>query len=150
MIVYHISRKYLGKSPILHPRTPISCPDSEPDTPRICVCPTIAGCYRACEVLSIASVMENKGYVAQFHIYQSEVDKVFKPKDVADAKYTGELWLHDSTTFHHFVKMPRIKWSTIQKPNWGESYKYRILSEMIGFNMHLLTLQICEKKNICF
>ena len=143
MTVYHISTKYLGKTVTFSPRKPLSMADGEPDTLRICVCPTLGGCYRACQVLEPYNLMGNNGFIEAHHVYRAEVDKTYPAKQVTDAKYTGERWLLQPIVFTHVCKIPRIKWKTINKVNWSASYRYRMLSEEVQF---LHYRELAEKK----
>lgn len=99
---YHISDELSPKDHILTPRRDGCNRDpEEPDTPRICVCPTMAGCI--CAVgpsLSIRKrirVFRTKNQVvsyAPFGKHESGGNKA-----VIDAHITKEKWLIRKTSF---------------------------------------------------
>lgn len=84
---YHISTYDLGKSKIFKPKVgDFAC--DEPDTPRICVAPTVAHC------LSSIYVDDRR------HIYRTKrKEKAVYPYNVIDSCVTKEKWLLKPTKF---------------------------------------------------
>lgn len=73
----------------LKPRITNRADCDEPTVPRICVCPTVAGCFIA--------ACYTEGYK---RVYRTR-RKVWavEPYNVYDAKITGEMWLLEPTEF---------------------------------------------------
>lgn len=92
MKLYHITCDEWPEETILQPRTPergVGC--GEPDTPRICVCPSLVGCILACG--------PDFAWFAKY-IYQAvEPFSVAQPCDVFDSEITQELWITTPTKF---------------------------------------------------
>lgn len=81
---YHISRKDFGPEVKFLPRTPITACQGEPDTPRICVSPSLAGCL-------VAGVI---GFICDKHIYIYATHAHAVPAyEVFDADVTEEHWI---------------------------------------------------------
>jgi hypothetical protein len=103
MTVYHISHKYLGKSPTLTPRVPETLLDGEEaTTPRVCVCPSVENCYVAMlgpEVYHGVSAM---------HVYQADGSATVPAKGVPDSRATKERWFLEPVRFTYVGKLPTI------------------------------------------
>jgi hypothetical protein len=81
----------------LSPRITNRCDQDEPPVPRICVCPTVAGCFMA--------ACYTEGYRRVYRT-RKKVHAV-EPYRVYDSKVTGELWLLEPTDFvliHDFTE----------------------------------------------
>jgi hypothetical protein len=110
MVLYHLSEKYLGKSPILTPRIPECASSDEIKVPRICVATSVVGCYYGLQYdwVLCAACKEFHGKRG-FHVYQVETDLHVKAhKSVADRNRSGERWLLVPHQFEHVCKMPKI------------------------------------------
>jgi hypothetical protein len=91
MRLFHISSEeggdgYLGDTVWFHPRIPLSaCCESK--IPRICVCPTLSGCFLAAE---LDTRMDEFWY-----IYEAEegIDSVPADASVRDRRMTRERWI---------------------------------------------------------
>jgi hypothetical protein len=92
---YHITPEDWGDKAVLHPRIDGDFRSTdEPYIPRICVCPTIAGCINA--------VWACYAYPKHSHVsvYKTTKPKsAIEPVDVVDSYITGEKWLLKPTTF---------------------------------------------------
>jgi hypothetical protein len=97
--LYFITDKYMGKKPTLTPRVPRNRAVGEDETTeRICVAPTLAGCY--------LGVFDGVQFaIPAMHVYVCEVDYSIPAGEVPDKKITGERWLCQPTQFKHLGKM---------------------------------------------
>jgi hypothetical protein len=87
---YHVTDNSNWANEIrLKPRITSRCDQNEPEVFRICVCPTVVGCFMA--------ACYTEGY---HRVYRTKrkVSSV-KPYDVYDAEVTGERWLLEPTDF---------------------------------------------------
>jgi hypothetical protein len=87
---YHVTNNPgWGQHVCLSPRVTSRCDQDEPCVQRICVCPTVVGCFMAANY--------TEGYC---RVYRTR-NKVWavKPYKVYDAKVTGEMWLIEPTEF---------------------------------------------------
>ncbi len=90
---YHITDENWGKKKKLVPRDndhPNVCNrcEEEPNTPRICVCPTVAKCLSAVEL---------SGNVRIYRTYRP--CRAHYPRRVSDSRITKERWLFRPTVF---------------------------------------------------
>jgi hypothetical protein len=124
--LYHLSVQWLGRKPTLEPRTPRSRANGESDAPRVCVAPTIEGCW-----LSICS--EDPYFpCGGVHVYEVVTDKsIPADKTVDDRKRTGERWILEPVELRHVCKIPPVKnYGRIE--GWhGKAYRRRIVAESI-------------------
>ncbi len=81
-ILFHCSEVNHGPEWIAKRRPPLTRSEKEPDTPRLCACPTIAPCFAATLL---------RGDVFVYRTAQPTGS--VKPRDVWDAGLTGERWL---------------------------------------------------------
>lgn len=95
---YHLTTSNLGKVKILTPlhsddKKVQHRADTEPETPRICVAPTIGGCLLA--IYTCLSAINPK-----INIYRTyNKVKAENPNNVKDSTITGEKWLIKPTKF---------------------------------------------------
>ncbi len=145
--VYHITfNNDLGAEVILEPRVPkCIAEDEDKVTPRICVAPTILGCFRA-HGIPLSKVLEPK-----YTCYYADIDvgDLYAPsiEEVPDVCITGELWVMKPHLFKiltHY-EMKYVKGYPEDKPffmiydiidvdyekdNSRESYSVRILASI--------------------
>lgn len=87
----HISRQDHGDKVKFLPRKPHSAHDSEPDTPRICVSPSLAGCL-------VAGVIPMYRDYTVIYVYQTK-SPVVSTEGVFDQKATEEHWILQPAIF---------------------------------------------------
>lgn len=95
MKVYFITQKAKGEFVTLEPKIPVSSPDEEGKTPRICVSMSILG--------ALCSIGQNLCLGCNTYIYAADIDinELYQPnKEVSDADMTGELWILKPETFY--------------------------------------------------
>lgn len=92
---YHCSQVAKVQKFSVAKRPPAHRTTLEPLTPRLCVCPSVALCFTA-RLFEVAPV----------HVYISEPRNGIRPRDVWDAKITGERWLIPPTTMHYAYTIP--------------------------------------------
>lgn len=109
MTVYHISPRFLGMAPLFRPRTPNSRADSEPDTPRICVCKRIEDCYIAFGGWE-PTILSGKPIPAR-HVYRVDAETI-PAKGVFDSRSTGERWIVDPVRLTYVGKLPPLRISS--------------------------------------
>lgn len=142
MKLYHLSDKYLGKRPTLVPRVPVNRDSTEPDTPRICVAPTLVGCYK-----SLIALMDLANRFPAMHVYCAESDKSVPAKKVYDARVTQERWLLEATQFQHLGKMPRI-WLQDLRNDQPKNVQSRIIGEYVSWAEFTADLRPLEEVKI--
>lgn len=99
MTVYHISHKYLGKSPTLTPRIPDTrMEDEDGITPRVCVASSVENCY-------VAITGGIPRYPAM-HVYMADGSATVPAKGVPDSRITRERWFLEPVRFTHVGKLP--------------------------------------------
>jgi hypothetical protein len=137
-VLYHISFKK-DLEGMWEPKTPAGGGSrtgmSEPDTPRICVSPTIEQCFQAIYP-NISKYFEEKDYPhMNFYVYVAQVvgtEEIIEPKDltkqrlVPDAHLTDEHWILDPTFMQLHSKI-RIKNTNDNK--WLKFHPYDDKSE---------------------
>lgn len=89
---WHVTEKEWGSSVLLYPRHSHDCerrPGEEPNTPRICVCPTVAQCLAAIPVGEYP-----------LNVYRTaRKQRALYPHRICDSYITQERWLDKPTTF---------------------------------------------------
>jgi hypothetical protein len=102
---YHVSSTLVKPLVILRPWTNedgFNRTDSEPNTPRICVAPTIEQCLVAIPYRS----------VGDYTIYRTKAPKrAARPRKVYDASVTQEGWLQETTAFIKIGTFPMEEFS---------------------------------------
>lgn len=91
---YHLTRHWKDKRLVVSPRTPTRVP-SEPQTPRICVCPTVAQC-----IVALGAYYD----CGKVRVYTCEADAV-PAHGVFDADITGEHWILAPVEFTYAGKL---------------------------------------------
>lgn len=122
MKLYHISEKWLGKTPVFEPRTPLSRAEGESDTPRICLAPTVGQAW-----LAICHARPEHWY-CPLHVYEVETDEsIPADKTVDDRRRTGERWLLKTTKLRHVCKLPAFKGRTGIDASHGFPYRCMVV-----------------------
>lgn len=86
---YHVSHDWTKKEILVQPRVVDRVEDDEPDTPRICVCPTVAQCIVAIGDYTLGE---------RFTVYECQGEAV-PAVGVFDSALTDEHWLLTPTLF---------------------------------------------------
>jgi len=130
---YHVTRENMGSKIVLSPRAIRCCDTREPDLDRICVSPTISGCFAA---ISIGS--------GEYNVYRTK-DRVLAhiPKRVADVSVTREKWLLEPTEFVRVCKIPKT--TVYQLPDggrgdeselWNQAQEKKEIKEILNKYLH--------------
>jgi len=86
---YHVTSLNLGKNKLFKPKRILGCDCREPDLERICVAPTISGCFAAIYVDG-----------RKYNVYRTKKKvKAHLTYNVYDVRATGEKWLLSPTDF---------------------------------------------------
>jgi len=106
-VFYHISPEDLGAEVEFTPRRPVRALPEEPDTPRICVSPSIAGCL-------VAGVSDPSDW-SEFFVYSTEADAI-PAEGVFDSVVTEEHWILEPTVFYRIGRIDtgKIPFEAIQ------------------------------------
>ena len=102
----HLSSINHGDEWIADRMTPLHG-DSEPDTPRLCVCPSIAGCMTA--------ALFSRGHPV--HVYLTEPRRAIKPgRQGWDSAITGEVWIVPPVRLVRVGEISAQTTTAIQRP----------------------------------
>jgi len=108
---FHVSRKYLGDSPILTPRLPnngnLKLMKNEGNIPRICVSNSLFYCLRAIhgteELVSTKLIFNENPCV-----YFTE-ETPYLPPDFDDFRLNNEMWFIKKTKFYYLARIDIYK-----------------------------------------
>ncbi len=137
---YHVTPRSLGKSYTFKPKDIMGCDYREPDIKRVCVAPTISGCFAAIHT----------GY-GNYNVYRTKRKvKAYITYNVADVGVTREKWLLSPTEFikvgtissyftDNFPQSTRgdeesLDCQKIEKDEIAEEIRYAVKSKEIVFS----------------
>lgn len=109
-IYYHLTTKDYGPIVEFYPRRPESAFEDEPDDPRICVSPSLAGCLVA------GSFAWNEDYTIYVYATKTEARPITS-EEVFDADVTEEHWIEEPAVFVKVGEIPMFHISSDAKSN---------------------------------
>lgn len=104
---YHVSHTWKGDTVKVEPKRQTRVP-GEPETARICVCPTPEECFLA------IGVYEDIIETCDVSIYVTESNEAIPANGVGDSHITREHWL---TKAHTFKRVKTFKRGTLNLPS---------------------------------